>query len=220
MGRVRSLNEDRFLELPERGLWAVADGMGGHRAGDVAAQLVVDALAGTVATATIDDIRKAVNEANRSLLHHSAYSNLGVSGSTLVVMKIAGGRYDCLWAGDSQAWLFRGNSWSQLTRDHSVVEDLVDAGAIARHQRQCHPQRHVITRAVGVGTPLLLDHVQGTFMAGDILLLCSDGLSGVVDLNEVTPAEGLEKMADDLLSEALEAGAPDNVTFVLISCGA
>jgi serine/threonine protein phosphatase PrpC len=220
VGVVRSLNEDRFLDHPERALWAIADGMGGHRAGDIAAQMVVDSIAGIAAEASVEAIRGAVQEANKRLLSHSAAAGLDVSGSTLVVLTIEDARYDCLWAGDSQAWLLRGNSWRQLTRDHSLVEDLVAAGAIEAKLRQFHPQRHVITRAVGVAEPLTLDHVQGSLTDGDVLLLCSDGLTNMVDLSATAVPAGapdLDGMADALLSEALEGGATDNVTFVLVA---
>jgi serine/threonine protein phosphatase Stp1 len=220
VGVVRSLNEDRFLDLPEQGLWAVADGMGGHRAGDIAAQMVVDAISEIAAEATVDAIRGAVQDANKRLVSQSGTSGLDVSGSTLVVLTIDGSRYDCLWAGDSQAWLLRAGGWRQITRDHSLVEDLLQAGAIEASQRHCHPHRHVITRAVGVAETLEIDHVQGSLADGDVLLLCSDGLTNVVDPGAMAIPAGapdLDAMADALLGEALAGGAADNVTLILVS---
>jgi serine/threonine protein phosphatase PrpC len=219
VGVVRALNEDRFLDLPEQGLWAVADGMGGHRAGDMAAQMVVDAIAEIAAETSVEGIRSAVQAANARLVNHSASSRQDVSGSTLVVLTIEGSRYDCLWAGDSQAWLRRGGGWRQITRDHSLVEDLLQAGAIEADQRHLHPHRHVITRAVGVAETLELDHVQGSLADGDVILLCSDGLTNVVDPAALAIPAGtpdLDAMADALLSQALAGGAADNVTFILV----
>jgi protein phosphatase/serine/threonine-protein phosphatase Stp1 len=180
--------------------------------------MVVDALRAIPGNVSAAAVSAAVQSVNASLLSRGAAPR-DVSGSTLVALILRGEHYSCLWAGDSQAWLFRAGAGIKITRDHSLVQELIDAGAMSAVDRHRHPHAHVITRAVGTGDPLLLDKVEGDLRFGDTLLLCSDGLSDVLEpprLAELTAHDDLDSAADALLAEALERSASDNVTFLLI----
>jgi serine/threonine protein phosphatase PrpC len=213
-GCVRTLNEDAVLERPDLGLWAVADGMGGHDAGDVASRIVVEELA-----APGTDVVERLQRANRRLLAYAAKTRAGLVGSTVVVLQIEGPRYTCFWVGDSRAYIQRSGGLIRLTRDHSAVQELIDAGRITNSEAIRHPQSHVITRAVGAEQSLAVDCCEGTVDTGDTFLLCSDGLSNTLDEAELaTLASGqdLGDAADSLLALALKRRAADNVSVALI----
>ena len=211
VGRVRRINEDRVLDRGEIGLWAVADGMGGMQAGDVAAQAVVDSLAG-VAAPSPDSISAALEAASATIYA----SGGGQSGATIVAALIAGAQATILWAGDSRAYLVRGREVRQLTRDHSLVQDMVDRGLLDPADADAHPRANVITRAIGVAATLRLDRVELSLEAGDRLMLCSDGVSRSLDLADLARAEPVEALADRLLARALERDGSDNASLVLI----
>jgi serine/threonine-protein phosphatase Stp1 len=222
VGCVRNLNEDACLNRADIGLWAVADGMGGHQGGDVASATVVAALEGvsnfSTAYAFRDAAAQALTEANTKLVHLAA--DRGTMGSTVVALLAHEGHYACLWAGDSRAYLYRAGALKRLTRDHSVVQDMVDAGAISEERARTHPRANVITRAVGAHDRLDLENVFGAIQPGDRFLLCSDGLTAVVADREIAEhmiRAPLEAAAEKLLDHALARGAPDNVTLVLVS---
>jgi serine/threonine protein phosphatase PrpC len=221
-GRVRTLNEDALLNRPDIGLWAVADGMGGHECGDVASAVVVDALAGVSRYATAyafrDAVAGALKTANGELAERSALH--GTTGATIVTVLTHGAHYACLWAGDSRAYLYRGGALRRLTRDHSLVQEMVDAGALSEAAARAHPKSNVITRAVGASGHLELDEVSGAIRQGDRFLLCSDGLTSVVQDREIAEAivrAPLEAAAERLMELALGRCAPDNVTLLLIA---
>jgi serine/threonine protein phosphatase Stp1 len=212
----RSLNEDRFLERSDLGLWAVADGMGGHERGDLAAQAIVDTLSSANPSST-PEIVAAVGAANASLFERA--NEAAISGSTVVILRIEGPNYEGLWAGDSELWLVRDGELRKLSRDHSVVEELVCAGLVPESERRTHPQAHLITRAVGASQSIELEHCSGSVLTGDVFLLCSDGLTKAVlsdELFELASMDPLGEIADRLLSSALEHGASDNVTMILV----
>ena len=224
VGKVRSLNEDRFVEMPKAGVWAIADGMGGHRAGDVAAQMLAEAVeravAGAAGPATAERVAGAVHGVNAELLRmRRLHGQAGISGATFIALIAGGGRYQVLWAGDSRAYRFRDGHCSRISRDHSVVQELIDAGVVAPSAAASHPQAHVVTRAVGATKALHLEFSEGDIANGDLFLLCSDGLSDMISptaLDAILDNASIELVADALLSAALEAGAPDNVTFIVI----
>lgn len=224
VGKVRSLNEDRFVEMPEAGVWAIADGMGGHHAGDVAAQMLAEAVeravAGTAEPAKAERVAGAVHGVNAELHRMRRLHGLaGISGATFIALIAGGGRYQLLWAGDSRAYRFRDGRCSRISRDHSVVQELIDAGVVAPSASASHPQAHVVTRAVGATRALHLDFGEGDIANGDLFLLCSDGLSDIISpavLDAILASASIEVAADALLSAALKAGAPDNVTFIII----
>lgn len=220
-GPIRRLNEDRFVDLPDAGLWAVADGMGGHEAGDVAAQMVASAVAEAASSRPVnpEHVREAVEQVNCDLTGQAAQR--GTSGSTVVaLMAGAESRFCCLWAGDSRAYVFRDGGLLPLTRDHSFVQELVEAGLLSRTQARNHPRANVITRAVGVAAELQLEIAEGAMWPGDIFLLCSDGLTGALEEERIGSflTDGdLDRAADRMLAAAVTAPALDNVTFVLVA---
>lgn len=222
-GALRELNEDRFIDLSDVGLWAVADGMGGHQAGDMAAQMTVDALGALVendfapAPAAIHDAIEGVNA--RLLARVSKGGVSAASGSTLIALIADRGSYTCLWAGDSRAYLLRGGQLVPISHDHSLVQEMVDAGLLSAEEARSHPRSNVITRAVGVVNDLRLEAVTGNLEIGDRLLLCSDGLTATLEEKHIATLlakSELATAADALLAAALAGRARDNVTFVLI----
>ena len=224
VGCRRKVNEDCLLALPDLGLWAVADGMGGHHAGDVASAMVVEALAepapSDAMAERVERARRQLEAANTRLTAFAVEEGGGRTvGSTVVAFLTSGDRYACLWAGDSRAYGLRDGQIVQLTRDHSLVQDLVDLGEIAPADARDHPNANVITRAVGGTTQLELDLVEGRLASGDLFLLATDGLTRVVGDEEIAAALGssdLELAADGLVERCLQRGAPDNLSFVIV----
>ena len=224
VGKVRALNEDRFVDRPLIGLWGVADGMGGHQAGDVASGLLAEALEGVAMPesgyAFLDEVQDAVERVNRALVARAAISSPGsVIGSTIVVLIAYAGHYACLWAGDSRAYLLRGQQLEQITRDHSMVQEMLDSGVLARRDVKSFGKSNIITRAVGVNDRLALDLHQGAIVGGDNFLLCSDGLTNFVgdhEIAELLRTHPPDAAADALIALTLARGAKDNVTAVVI----
>ncbi|MBC9033393.1 serine/threonine-protein phosphatase [Sphingomonas sp. JC676] len=220
VGHKRQINEDRLLDCPERGVWAIADGMGGHRGGDVAAEIVIGALREVTDAASplpcAQSIEAALYRANQRIRDH-ALSAGGVIGSTVVVLHIADDRACLFWVGDSRGYRIRAHHLEQLTRDHSLVQELVDAGVISNEAAATHPQANVVTRALGVEAELAIEKLAFLVSPDDILLLCSDGLSRSLenDAAESTNEPG-EALADRLLSTALHRDGSDNISFVVI----
>jgi serine/threonine protein phosphatase PrpC len=139
-------------------------------------------------------------------------------GSTVVGLAIADGQYRCFWAGDSRAYRVRAGQIEQVSRDHSMVQDLVDAGLLAPEDAENHPNANIITRAVGVNESLKVDIVQGEALPGDLYLLASDGLTRLVndeELAAILTSRGIDA-ADMLIETSLSRGAPDNVTLVVV----
>ena len=223
VGLRRKVNEDSMLVRTERGLWAVADGMGGHDKGDVASAMVTEALLRLPIVYGLDTMVDAAIDAlalvNRDLIALAAAENSQRSiGSTVVGLAISGEQFRCFWAGDSRAYRLRGGEIVQLSRDHSLVQDLVDAGMLSAEEAESHPNANVITRAVGVGADLTIDKVSGDVQSGDLFLLASDGLTRLVsdaelvaELTSRPPAVA----AESLLETVLSRGAPDNVTMII-----
>jgi type VI secretion system protein ImpM len=214
MGKARANNEDGFVERPEAGLWAVADGMGGHSHGEVASRMVCDALADFQPDGTFED---AVNGAALRVVHVNDYLlNAGSgsapadqSGSTVVVLMLRGARGAVLWAGDSRVYRWRRGRLEQLTRDHSLAELVGPAAA----------NSSVITRAVGVQANLTLDIRREFVREGDRFLLCSDGLTRVIPDEQICELMGtadVKGAVDGLIKATLDGGAPDNATVVIV----
>lgn len=223
VGLRRKVNEDSMMVRTERGLWAVADGMGGHEAGDVASAKVTEALLRLPIVYGLDSLVEtavaALNQVNHELIAlASSNGTRRTIGSTVVGLAIANGQYRCFWAGDSRAYRLRDDQIVQLTRDHSLVQDLVDAGMLDQQEAENHPNASVITRAVGVVEELKVDVVSGDARPGDQFLLATDGLTRLIDGNELAaeltssrPTEAAEKLIETVLSR----GAPDNVTVII-----
>jgi serine/threonine protein phosphatase PrpC len=222
-GLVRRINEDRFCARDTVGLWAVADGMGGHSHGDWASNAVVQALesAGVPhdfrsATQTVAD---AIHSANRRIWGE-AQRRAQQMGSTVVALLVQDGCFAALWVGDSRAYVLRDGMLHPLTRDHSQVQEMVDRGLITPDEARHHPRGHVLARAIGVGARLAVDVVTDEVAAGDLFLLCSDGLTGMLDetaIARIMADPDRQGALDALIAAALEGGAPDNVTAILVS---
>lgn len=224
----RSHNEDSYL-LPPEGcdicLFAVADGMGGHAAGAVASKLLVEGLSGNpVAFETgreIEQLKSAIERVNLSVFEIAEDDiSLRGMGSTLVCALILGDKFIAANVGDSRLYHFDGEIISRVTIDHSLVEQLVLQGAITRKQARIHPQRNIITRAMGISPVVDVDLFERDWEPGDMLLLCSDGLHGSVedeDIAEVLQSDlNLETKCELLVRRALNNGDTDNITIILI----
>ncbi|MHB8404266.1 MAG: PP2C family protein-serine/threonine phosphatase [Gammaproteobacteria bacterium] len=215
------MNEDAFLDRPDLGVWAVADGMGGHAGGDVASHLVVDRLAQLPANSSlsvlVDTAEDRLLEANRKLLTLAMRQKERTIGSTVVALFAHGRHAACLWAGDSRLYRIRGRHIQQMMQDHAMVEDLVMSGLITREEAADHPQANRITRAIGAMPSLFLDLELFAVRPGDIYLLCSDGLYKELSDDEIAKTlNNDERAIDKLIMFALERGARDNVTVVSV----
>ena len=224
VGMVREVNEDSIMAKPEVGLWAVADGMGGYEAGDVASNMIVSSMSEIENHENlhlfVDDIEDKIIDANHKILEYSNIMHDGrILGSTIVSLLIKGQVGICLWAGDSRLYLLRNNQLQQVSRDHSHVQELIDQGSISEEEALNHPDSNVITRAIGTSEELYVDIKAFNVQVGDTFLLCSDGLYNAVDEIEI---EGHMKSHDtddavkQLIVKALENGAPDNVSIVIV----
>ena len=212
IGRVRTHNEDRILDRADLCLWAVADGMGGHCAGDVAAEFVVGELTSWSESNGISGLREAMLGAHEKLIGKTG----GEGGTTLVALVVKEGEAHICWAGDSRAYLIRGQTLSQLTRDHSLVQKLLDAGLIDEAGSRNHPQASVITSALGMNADPMIESLTFDIAGGDRILLCSDGLSRSLSDRDVTGGLDLKILADRLITNALQRDGADNVSLVLI----
>ena len=225
VGLVRKRNEDACLDRPDIGLWAVADGMGGHEAGDFASARIVAALGevappgevGAYAEACVARLREVDAElrARAGMLGPAA-----VIASTVVVLLADESEFACLWAGDSRLYCWRDGELRQLTTDHSHVRELVDAGLLASEAAASHPQANIVTCAIGGGR-LEFGSIRDTLRAGDRFLLCSDGLTNMVAdaeiARELAPPTAPAAAAEQLLDLVLARGAVDNVTIVIVA---
>jgi len=224
-GPRRSHNEDALVDRPDLGVWAVADGAGGHDAGEVASGMIAAALGaippGLDAAEALNEIRTRVCAVHRALLAEAAaHGPEVIIASTVVILCVRTTHYACLWAGDSRAYLFSDGRLAQITRDHSLVQELVDAGQISPHDAEHHPHANIVTRALGAGDEgeFVLDKVTGQLRPGDRILLCSDGLTKTVPAGVIAAVlgEAAEDPAQRLVAAALERQASDNVTAVVI----
>ena len=223
IGRVRSQNEDAAWADDARGLYAVADGMGGHLAGEVASRMAIEAvqrMARAHGRADTLALREMMRRANDEIARHAQqHPECAGMGTTLSVLW-RGGRYMYIaHVGNSRIYRLRGGALEQITQDHSLVEELVRARIITREEARTHPRRNIITRALGTQGDNAPDLLAADAQPGDLWLLCTDGLSGMLT-DETIEAEmrrnvPLDAMADSLLSQALEAGGRDNVTLIL-----
>lgn len=225
VGSVRTSNEDNLVERPEIGLWMVADGAGGHEHGEVASQMLADGLRNTAAEAGSDLIAevRAVVARTHDTLRQRAEDEAQCSGapvmiaSTIVVLLARGIHYACLWAGDSRIYRLRRGRLQQLTRDHSLVQALVDEGAISAAEAEHHPHANVVTRAIGadVADPSL-DKITDSAEPGDRFLLCSDGLNKALDDATIARLVAAHDPAKSLIEAALSVGVRDNVTAIVV----
>ena len=221
VGKIRQLNEDSYLAKTACGLWCVADGMGGHEAGDYASRLITSQLDALPPPASAPlyfrQVRQTLHDCHDHLIARAVTH--GTCGSTVVVLLAFDRHFACLWAGDSRIYRLRNGQLEQLTRDHSVVQTMVDAGEITAEAARRHPKSNQILRAIGAVEPLEIEVEQGETIAGDRFLLCSDGLTGELDdstLDHALRMTSLEAGCETLLAAVLETRASDNVTFVIV----
>ncbi|HEY5288986.1 MAG TPA: protein phosphatase 2C domain-containing protein [Caulobacteraceae bacterium] len=224
VGKVRKRNEDSLLADRERGLWAVADGMGGFENGQWASQAVIDGLSKIELARDFDAdaiiVADALHEANGRIGAESAALGKPM-GSTVVAVLIEDRRFAVLWAGDCRAYLLRGGALHRLSRDHTQVQELVERGYLAPEDAPHHPMSHVVSRAIGVEPTLEVDVVTDEVQVGDVFFLCSDGLHGIVSDAEIGHTLGALRpgpACGRLLEMALGRGAPDNVTLIAVAC--
>ena len=224
-GTRRGHNEDIFVDRPDLGLWAVADGAGGHQAGEIASEMIATTLRTIPGALTAEEmlaqVRLRIAATHAALRECAARKGEGaIVASTVVVLIVRHGHFVCLWAGDSRAYLLRDSVLRRITRDHSLVQELVDAGDLDERDAEGHPRANVITRAVGDSTETVeLDKVTDRLMDGDRFLLCTDGLSKVLDdekLAAILRGNEPESAAEKLLAAALAQQAADNVTAVVM----
>lgn len=220
-GAVRELNEDNCRAEPDLGLWLVADGMGGHSTGDVASRVASETIEEQIrAGAGLADAIKAAHQ--KILKVASERKGSEGMGSTVVVALVDGADYEVAWVGDSRAYLFDGEL-TQITRDHSYVQDLLRSGALTPAEASNHPSRHLLTRCLGVNPEDTFEVGvrRGRFIRGQEVLLCSDGLTEELTDDEIADILSVnaspQERVDKLVDAAIENGGRDNVTVVLFS---
>ncbi|AHE57014.1 PP2C family protein-serine/threonine phosphatase [Sphingomonas sanxanigenens] len=221
-GRVRRNNEDAYCARPDIGLWAVADGMGGHEGGEFASSAIVEALDGIGVAAPFEAACRAVAEgiqAANARIHDGAAEGKAQMGSTVVALLARDGHFAVLWAGDSRAYLLRDGVLRRLTRDHTQVQALIERGILSEADAAGHPMSHVLARAVGIEPHVEIDVIVDMMRPDDVFLLCSDGLHGTMEENEIhdfLTASADRTVVDEMVARTLELGAPDNVTVVTV----
>jgi protein phosphatase len=219
----RDHNEDSYLSLPECGVWVIADGMGGHGAGDMASQIAVLEIARQVKQAA--PLAQAVASAHQAI-QTAALNGEGSSdmGTTVVALKLDGLHYEIAWVGDSRAYLWNG-ALQQLTTDHSYVQLLLSSGLITQAEALVHPGRNIVVQALGIGgmnkNTINIDQVFGELNQGDSLLLCSDGLTGEVSDEAIAAIlaekSGSQDKVKRLIDAAVAAGGKDNITVIVVT---
>lgn len=228
VGVIRSGNEDNYLLKPDAGVFIVADGMGGHAAGEVASEMAVKiigqgiiGLAGQPDDEAADQIKRVIQEANSAIFERTlTETEKRGMGTTATAMLVNGPHYLIGHVGDSRAYLFRDHRLVQLTKDHSYVQEQVDAGYLTPEQARTHPYSNVITRCVGANAEVIPDLYLGTLRPNDVYLLASDGLTGMLEdheLNAVLEAESEpEAIVATLITEANRRGGLDNITAIIV----
>lgn len=225
VGRVRKLNEDSLLMRPDLGLWVVADGMGGHDAGDFASQTVcaeLDKLNPTISARSLLSAMEARVIAANAVLRQTARErgDKAVIGCTLATLMIYEDAFACVWSGDSRVYRIRRGAIEQITRDHTEAQELVDLGTLTPDEARTWPRKNVITRAIGVFDEPELEIQQGRIEDGDLFVICSDGLTEHVEDREILAAStnAIGAFVQHLISTTLERGARDNVTVIAVAC--
>ncbi len=224
-GVVRQKNEDALLALPKSGLWAVADGMGGHEQGDFASSCIISHLyqlaMKTQGSDLVDALPGVIDTANQEIYQRSLSSaQQKVIGSTLVVLILEKEQYHCFWSGDSRCYLYRDDRLNAITRDHTHAESMRAEGNFSESEIVNHPSSQALTHAIGVEDSVYVDYVHDFIFEDDRFLLCSDGLTKVYDdweIEQRIKSPNIDQINLDLLSDALSAGAPDNISSILIS---
>jgi protein phosphatase len=227
-GRVRKKNEDNFCICPDIGLFAIADGMGGHQAGEIASRLATQKLADFIRTylRQYSDqetlLTRGMQEINQQIYlisqQNKRYRGMG---TTLTAVLIQNNHLYLSHIGDSRLYLLRQEQIKQLTEDHTVVQNLVASGTITADQARVHPKRHILTRALGIDSSIKADISQINLKAQDKILLCTDGLTNYVTPEEihhlVSNMAEVKQAVHNLTEMALERGGADNITVILVA---
>ena len=222
VGLRRELNEDTYYGDSELGLWLVADGMGGHEYGEVASALAREAIVREIRGGV--PLAEAIRIADAEIIRCSRRRGDSLPmGTTVVAAKVSGNRFEVAWVGDSRVYLWRDGALTQISQDHSYVQELIAQGAITADQARSHPHRNVVTQALGVTDPVQLnvETLGGELRPGMQLLLCSDGLTEEVDDRSIARVLAhqecsAQECVDGLVAAALDGGGSDNVTVVLV----
>jgi protein phosphatase len=220
-GEKHDCNEDACVVMPEYGVFAVADGMGGHINGAEASALIADRLrtvAQDAAAVGLDPLKRCLESVNREIWMLAA-GRRQVSGSTIAALLVRDDRYFCLWAGDSRIYHLREGRLSQLSHDHSEVQELVDQGVLNAESAMSWPRRNVVTRAVGARETIDLATISGLLERDDGFVLCSDGLTTFVSRDEIrdlVETHAPQRACDALVDLALSRGESDDVTVVVV----
>lgn len=232
-GKKRSRNEDSVAVDTEHGLFVVADGMGGHTAGDMASSMAISTVSEFIKRALTDSeitwpfgidqsVPKGINiiSSGIRLANRHIFSEAKGMGTTMAVLLVQDNRAHICHVGDSRVYRIRNNIIQQITQDHSLVAEEIRRGTIDKEQAKAYALRHVITRAVGIAADIQCDHSVEDLMSGDIFLLCSDGLTGMVDdpeiLDTITNSSGIKEAGEKLIQKANEKGGDDNITVILV----
>ncbi|MNC05827.1 protein phosphatase [Pseudomonas linyingensis] len=220
VGRVREHNEDALLCCPPLSLWAVADGMGGHERGEVASTLALKTLRSL--TQRGEDLPAAIRGAHAAILAEAEQDqgSRGM-GTTLVAVRFNGADFQLAWVGDSRAYRLGATGIEQLSRDHSWVQAMVDAGQMTPEQARSHARRNIVTQCLGqADQELQVDQLQGRLGNGELLLLCSDGLTGELSdaqIQQICASAGtLEVMVSELVEAANREGGKDNISCIVL----
>lgn len=223
-GAVRNMNEDAFLNRNNDGLWAVADGMGGHEAGEVASEMITASLGRVDVSQPLPDVVDAIEDTLLEV-HHKirTYSRTHCEGrtmgSTVVSLFLRESVGVCLWAGDSRLYRYRDHTLQSISDDHSQVNEMLARGMITAQEAINHPASNVITRAVGASETLYIDVTLVELQPNDIYLLCSDGLYGALEepvIASLLAGGDVEAATQALIEHSLQAGARDNVTVIAV----
>ncbi|HYS21222.1 MAG TPA: Stp1/IreP family PP2C-type Ser/Thr phosphatase [Gemmatimonadales bacterium] len=228
VGIIRSGNEDSYLMVPDRGIFVVADGMGGHAAGEVASEMAVrfvardlGSLKGLSDDLVAERMRVSIRAANNAIFQRTLteHDKRGM-GTTVTALVLYDTRFLVGQVGDSRCYLLREGRLTQITKDHSYVQEQVDAGYLTPEQARAHPYSNVITRCVGANSDVMPDVYVGAVRPKDVFLLASDGLTGMLEdhqLAEVLHADRMpQDQVDDLVSEANRHGGLDNITAIIV----
>jgi protein phosphatase len=227
-GKIRNSNEDSYAANSKNRLFLVADGMGGHAAGEIASQIAASTVEEIVAARRATDtdpeetIRVAAREANVRIYDAQRQNpDLAGMGSTLTVLYLRGGQYYIAQVGDSRAYRLRADRLEQLTRDHSLVWHLYENGILRKEELSSHPQKNLITRSIGPHPQVEVDVERGEAHEGDVFLLCSDGLTDVVPDERIRrllseSSKSADEIGEALVAAANSAGGPDNITVVVV----
>lgn len=225
-GRVRPINEDRFLCRPDLGVWLVADGMGGHAHGDIASSAIVQCVEEEYERpgrgSPLERFSAAIFEAHQRIRATSAANGDLVIGSTVAGLMLRADRFFIAWTGDSRVYLIRNGRIAQMTRDHTEVQMLLHKGAITEQEARNWPRKNVILHAVGVSDSPHVEGTEGRVEPGDTFVLCTDGLTAHLtdqDIQILTTGNAARQACVELIRIALERGGRDNITAIVAHVG-